>query len=57
VIKQLKEWGIYEENLGVEKAQERYVRFMGVTFGIAPEKYWPSLRRDLLEFEEGLACR
>lgn len=39
------------------QAKERYVRFLGVKFGIAPEKFWPELRRDLLQFERGLACR
>ena len=33
------------------------MRFVGVTFGVAPMDKWPQLRRDLLEFEEMLACR
>jgi hypothetical protein len=33
------------------------VRFLGVTFGVAPPEFWPKLRRDLLEFESGIACR
>lgn len=37
--------------------RERYVRFSGVDFGVAPPEAWPSLRRDLLEFEGCLACR
>jgi hypothetical protein len=26
-------------------------------FGVAPEECWPQLRKELLEFERGLACR
>lgn len=53
----LKEWGVYEEGMSDVRAQERYVRFDGVSFGVAPKEVWPELRRDLLEFEGGLACR
>lgn len=36
---------------------ERFCRFSGVEFGVAPAELWPQLRRDLLEFEAHLACR
>lgn len=32
------------------------MRFHSVTFGVAPKREWPRLRRDLLELESGLAC-
>ena len=57
IVEKLGEWGIMDESLTEEGLKERYVRFEGVTFGVAPESTWPQLRRDLLEFEEYLACR
>lgn len=39
-----------------EAARKRYVRFDGVDLGVAPGESWGSLRRDLLEFEEHIAC-
>ena len=57
VKRQLADWGIYDDQLRDLRAKERYVRFSGVKFGVAPEESWPKLRRDLLQFEDGLACR
>lgn len=48
--------GLLDEGLTTEKKQERWARFAGTTFGIAPVEEWPQLRRDLLEFEGRLAC-
>lgn len=56
VKKRLQDWGIWEEGLTDTEAKRRYVRFDGVNFGVAPEKAWGSLRRDLLEFEDHIAC-
>lgn len=36
---------------------ERWVRFSGVSFGVAPAECWPELRRSLLEVEHCLAAR
>ena len=36
---------------------ERWVRFSGVSFGVAPVGCWPELRRLLLEVEHCLAAR
>ena len=57
VKQQLHEWGVWDPGLGDMQCRERYVRFLGVTFGVAPRDTWPALRRDLLEFESRLACR
>ncbi len=53
----LREWGIFDPGLCDLKLRERYCRFEGVEFGIAPAELWPALRRDLLSFESNLACR
>ena len=34
---------------------ERYIKFKDVTFGIAPKEHWPSLMKDLLALEHGIA--
>ncbi len=48
--------GIWDDWLSVEAARKRWVCFQGVDFGWAPEKFWPGMRRDLLRFEDKLAC-
>ena len=57
IKEKLREWGIYDPGLSVLKLRERFCRFDGVEFGIAPAECWPELRRDLLQFESRLACR
>lgn len=49
---QLEALGIYDKGLSEEKAQQRFARFQGTEFGVAPRECWSMLRRDLLEFEE-----
>ena len=44
----LREWGIFDESLTQEHRYERYVRFEGVSFGVAPLEEWPRLRQSLL---------
>jgi hypothetical protein len=51
----LEDWGIWDEGLTEDQAAHRYVRFEGVTFGVAPPEAHRKLRRDLLEFEPFLA--
>lgn len=53
----LREWGIFDGSLSDLQLRERYCRFEGVEFGVAPLEHWPQMRRDLLEFEGYLACR
>ena len=53
----LRDWGVFDEGLGQERLHERYVRFQGVSFGMAPPQTWPALRRSLFEFEGHLAVR
>lgn len=48
IKKILKEWGVYDDGLEDVQYMERYCRFEGVEFGIAPLEKWPSMRRDLL---------
>ena len=48
---------MYDATLFVVQKQERYVRFDGVDFGIAPKARWPELRRSLLPIEHALSCR
>lgn len=55
VARQLQEWGIWDDGLSEDSARHRYVQFLGVTFGVAPEDQWPRLRRALLPFEAHLA--
>ena len=57
VCSNLKEWGIYDAALSDAKLQERWVRFHGVEFGVAPRGEWPGMRRQLLEVEDMLAAR
>ena len=54
---ELREWGIYDPTLSEKQLKERWVRFHGVKFGVAPPGAWPELRRSLLEFEPMLAVR
>jgi hypothetical protein len=53
---QLQEWEIWDDNLTEQQAQEQFVRFSGLDLGVAPKKVWGQLRRDLLEFEQNIAC-
>ncbi len=48
--------GVGEPGLSLLQKQERYARFQGTTFGVAPRELWPELRRQLLPLERGLAC-
>ena len=43
-VNKLRDWGIWDDSLGTNEIFERYVRFDGVTFGIAPEPEWAKLR-------------
>ena len=45
VRRELKEWGIYDPTLPEVKLQERWVRFHGVEFGVAPKGEWAGMRR------------
>ena len=54
---ELREWGIYDPMLSEKQLKERWVRFHGVKFVVAPPGAWPELRRSLLEFEPMLAVR
>ena len=54
---QLREWGMWDPKLSETKLQERFARFSGVTFGIAPPDVWNDLRADLLKWEQNFACR
>ena len=53
----LKEAGIWDNGLSVVQRDERWVRFQGCDFGVAPPGKWPRMRRPLLEFEPKLAVR
>lgn len=48
---ELQAWGIFDATSTPLARQERYVRFKGVEFPMAPKAAWSQLRRDLLEFE------
>ena len=53
----LDEWGIFDAALSPLQRQERYARFEGVDFGLAPkEEEWSSMRRLLLPYEGSIAC-
>ena len=52
----MRQWGVWDDDLSPEAAQRRYARFAGLDLGVAPEEHKASLRRDLLEFEDFLAC-
>ena len=47
---------MYDATLPCDALNARWVRFSGVTFGVAPVEEWPALRRSLLEFEQRLAA-
>ena len=54
----LGEWGLWDDGLSPLQWQERYIRFKDIEFPLAPQQFWPRLRRDLLECGETyLACR
>ena len=53
----LAQQGIWDPGLTVEQCREQFVRFQGVSFGVAPPSEWPRLQRDLLQLEESFACR
>lgn len=47
---------MWEAPLSEWARRRRFVRFLGVTFGVAPPEEWGRLCYDLLAVEEGLAC-
>ena len=53
----LQEAGVWDGDLTEHERDCRYVRFSGCDFGVAPRDEWPSMRQDLLEFEQKLACK
>ena len=53
----LQAWDIAGEDLTDEEANNRFVRFAGVQFGVVPPEKWGTLRKQLLEFEARLASR
>ncbi len=55
LVRQLREWGVWDEDLSAEQAQHRYARFTGLDLGVAPKAEWGRMRRELLEFEPYLA--
>lgn len=57
VSEDLEAWGILDDNLSPLQLQERWVRFSGIDLGIAPAAARPAMLRQLLEFEQSIACR
>ncbi len=48
LVGKVQEWDIYDSRMSEQHVLERYCRFEGVDFGVAPLELWPELRRDLL---------
>ena len=41
VAQELVDWGVFDRDLSRTAMNERWVRFSGVTFGVAPASCWP----------------
>ena len=55
VNQQLEDWGVMDTALNQAALNEQWVRFLGVSFGVAPADCWPELQHSLLEVEHCLA--